>query len=574
MADHDEPRARSRPHALVAGGAIVVMLLAWILATPRSAGPDEPSHNVRAGALVRGQLDGEPLTETVFEEGFEIPAHIGFPDPACYAFAPDVPARCASELPLPSGDELRGTRSADYPVWGHLLPGLGTFAPADAAAWSARALDALVPAALVAVGLVVAARRRAVDAGATLLAVTPMAWFTFAVVNPSGLVIAGGIGLWVALLDAVPDAAARVGPAVAGRADRVVAWLAALSWAALVLPRRDGMVWAVLILSFAVLLTGAELPAVWRRLGRGPQVVAASATVATLAWAARSDTNASRALLAMPLVPLLAVAGRALWRRTVAGPSTVRRRNAVGLVAGGAAVTIVVVLVAVLQLSDARLGFLRLVVGETGEDVTEAIGVLGWLDTPVPTSMLFVWFLALGVLAGAALVAGERALLVAAAAIVLTAVAASWTLTMVQTDESVNYWQGRYYLPLLAGVPIVLGRVRLADRATARRVGTFVGVAGLLVVDVALAAMMRRYGAGIAGSLLPWDWDTYGAPVPPILLLALHVGASIALVRVVWACGAPVARSTGTAAGTTTVAGTAATAGEDVTAAAARPPTR
>ena len=60
-------------------------------------------------------------------------------------------------------------------------------------------------------------------------------------------------------------------------------------------------------------------------------------------------------------------------------------------------------------------------------------------------------------------------------------------------------------------------------------------VAGLVVANVGLAAMMRRFAGGIAGTLLPWEWDTYGAPVPPAVMLALHALASVAIVR--WAAG-------------------------------------
>jgi hypothetical protein len=37
--------------------------------------------------------------------------------------------------------------------------------------------------------------------------------------------------------------------------------------------------------------------------------------------------------------------------------------------------------------------------------------------------------------------------------------------------------------------------------------------------------------------LLPWEWDTYGAPVPPVVMLALHLVASGVIVR--WAARLP-----------------------------------
>jgi hypothetical protein len=45
---------------------------------------------------------------------------------------------------------------------------------------------------------------------------------------------------------------------------------------------------------------------------------------------------------------------------------------------------------------------------------------------------------------------------------------------------------------------------------------------------------MRRWAVGIAGTMMPWRWDTYHSPLPPVLLLAVHLAASIGLWR--WAC--------------------------------------
>ena len=51
----------------------------------------------------------------------------------------------------------------------------------------------------------------------------------------------------------------------------------------------------------------------------------------------------------------------------------------------------------------------------------------------------------------------------------------------------------------------------------------------LVVLNVALAAAMRRWGVGIAGSLSPFAWNTYNTPMPPVLILVMHIGASVGL---------------------------------------------
>lgn len=514
--------------------SLTVLVTVWNVATPPSAGPDEPSHITRAAALVRWRLDGERVDERSTVRAFQLPAEIAFPDPGCFVLLPgvpagSVPATCATSEPVPDGDAIRLTTSNDYPIWGHLLPGLGTFVPGRANGFVARWFDALVPVLLVAGAVVVAARRGWTAVAGTAVALTPMAWFTFAVVNPSGLVIAGGIGLWVAI-----GSLGRAGPS---RNDPLVDLLLAGSWAAMVLPRRDGLVWAALVLAAAVLIFDLDLVGVVRRTRWPVLAVIATATLATLAWAWRSETGSSSALFAAPLAPVAAE----LIRRTAhdARMASTRRR-VIGVVTLG--VLAVGGMVAVASTSGIGLDgtALRGAIGETGINLTEAIGVLGWVDAPVPTTAVHLLVAALGALGAMSLVTAEWRLAVGALGVLVIAVAMSWTLTIVQNDPPGTYWQGRYYLPFLVGIPIVLGSVRI-DNDLARRVGTSVVIAGLAVTNVALAAAMRRFGVGVSGSFVPTDWDTYDAPLPPVALLVVHVVASgalfVALARLVSAPG-------------------------------------
>ena len=504
--------------------ALVIMVSAWILGAPRSAGPDEPGHNVRAGALVRGQLDGIRLPGDSVQRGFELPAHVGFPPPNCFAFESYTPASCAADLTAPAGTGIGATRAASYQVWGHLAAGVGTLAPASIAPWSARAADALIPMLLVAASIMLAARRGVLGVGATMLAITPMAWFMFATVNPNGLTIAGGLAGWTGLSAlAPPGGSARL---LTGRS---AAWLTAAGWAALVLSRRDGLIWGALILALALLVMSVGLRVLAQRIGSGPLVLIGVSTLATLAWAARSDTNDARALFLTPLVPTAAVLARRVWWK-LADRRAALRWAVCGLAALGG------VLMMIAVMSTRANGFdrlvLRLVIGETGTSLRQAIGVLGWLDTPVPTSVMFLCVLAIGALVGAAVLGDERQVGAGMVAVLGAGVLVSWTLTMLQNNDFGVYWQGRYYLPLLVGIPVLGARLRL-DPAAARRLGLAVLVAGLVVANLGLAAMMRRFAGGIAGTLVPWEWDTYGAPVPPVVMLALHLAASGFIVR--WA---------------------------------------
>lgn len=502
-------------HVIVGVLLVGVMVFSWLLSTPPSGGPDEPAHMIRSAALVRGQLEGEPSEFSPSRRVYEIPAWVGHPDPACFAFFPYEPATCATTVPRPTGDAPRETGSWSYQVWGHLLPGVGSFAPDSAGVWSARAFDAAVPIVVVALALFLALRRGRLMFAGTLLALTPLAWFMFAVVNPSGLVIAGGVGLWVGLtlLDDAPSALHR--------------WIIAVGWALMALPRRDGLLWAAFVVAIMMLVDGRTLAALWRAIGRGPQVLVVLSTLATFAWATTSDVTSARLLLLTPLVPVAVDLGRLAWRAPwMAG--------AVRKVVGATVVLAVGALAAYLVMDQRAGGYdadvMRIVIGRTGIHFDEAIGVLGWLDTPIPDSLTLAWLVGLGALLAAAIVVDDRRLLTAAGLTLVVGVLASWALEMAQGDPTGTYWQGRYFLPFLIGIPIVLGRARLPSDMAARLAGVLVAFA-LVVPNVALAAAMRRWSVGLAGSMLPWNWDTYNAPFPPVVLLAVHVLASIGLWR-------------------------------------------
>jgi hypothetical protein len=519
----DRPRPDQGGRGWLTGLLLVAaVVLCWILATPLSGGPDEPAHLIRGGALVRGDLDGAP-SELPGLRVYELPAWLAHPDPACFALQPFNPVTCATSVPRPEGEGLVASSAGDYQVWGHLLPGIGTLLPAEVGGWAARLLDAAIPVAVVTVALSVLARRSRTAFAAGLLAVTPMAWFMFAVVNPSGLVIAGGLGLWVAL-----GAGVRPG----GPADLDLRpWLAAASWALLTLPRRDGLLWAVLILSLSMLLSGVSLPRLLGSLGRGPLVLGAAATVATMIWGATSDSPSAQSLVLLPVIPVLVELGRRVWTASWMAP-TWRRAVAVG------ASLPAVVMAAYLVMDRRAAGYdadvMRLVVGRTGTHLDEAIGVLGWLDAPLPTGFLYLWLIGLGILAALAVSAGSWARLVAATSIALIGIAASWVLEMAQNDPTGTYWQGRYGLPFLLGAAIVLGHQHV-PRPSDLRIGVAVAGLAVVVLNAALVATMRRWSVGLAGSLWPWDWDTYDAPLPPIVLIVAHAAATIGLVM--WGIG-------------------------------------
>jgi hypothetical protein len=360
--------------------------------------------------------------------------------------------------------------AATYPVWSHLLPGLATLLiPNSGALWLARLFHALIPCVLIATMLSrLLVRGRVTAASAVLVALTPMVVFLLAVVNPSGVAIAGAVVFWVAAHEAL---------ASGERAD----WLVPAAFAALVLPRDDGLVWAVPIVVILGLVLGRGPRAMWRQLSTPARVVIAATTAVSAGWAV---------LVGSDLTPV--------------------DRPATGV------------------------QFAELVVQQTGRHLREAVGVLGWLDTSLPESMYALWFLSAGLVAMVALVTRSYRHAAGAAAALLLGVTASWVLEIVQGRTAGLFWQGRYALPLLVGFVLLAGLALRADLTIGPVAAVMPAVLALVVWNGGFLQAVRRWGVGAFGSIRPWAWDTYGAPLPVELLVAVHVAASAGLGAIVW----------------------------------------
>jgi len=499
---------------LSAAMCVGAVVLCWILGSPAGAGPDEPSHLVRSAALIRANTDG--VLSGTMSAGPVLPTWIGVPDPSCYALQPYQPASCAAGVSAPAGVVAFVTTATAYPIWGHLTYGPGTLMPAAVGWWTSRVSGAVLPVVLVAWALTIARQRTGrLGASGVLLALTPMAWFSMAVVNPSALVIAGGVAMGVGLL--------RL------RDQPGTAWLAACGWAAMVLPRRDGLVWACAMLVLVVVFSDRIQTRSLRTLTRVQLVVVCGSTVAAMAYGLLSRAEASSTVI---IPPIATAAFLGIWSQRHRW-NLARARTTAGIVG------VVVIGLGMLwwfidRQADGRFGstlFVRMVSG-TGENLTEAIGVLGWLDTPVPTSFVLLWTLGLGVLCAVSLVVDDRRDLAMAGSAVVVAVVASYVIEASQGVE--NNWQGRYYLPLLVLAPIVLGGIELsADLAI--RFARVVAVVSVVVLNASYVAALRRWAVGLDGTFNPLRWDTYDSPLPPLVLICAHLVATWFLLS--WAVG-------------------------------------
>ena len=485
------------------------IIACWLLATPRNAGPDEPSHSVASAALVRGQTDGVAVGVDYQADEFQVPAMVGEPNPGCFAFYPDIAAACEGTPPDDTSLTGRQTTSNGYPIWGHLLPGLASFVPsASLYAYLARLLNALLPVALL-VGALMRCRRHTSAWLSTglLVGLTPIAWFIMGIVSPSALAIAGGAALWAATLT---------------DPRRNTDMLLAAAWAATLLPRRDGPVWATLIIAFACLATDRLPSDLWRRAGRAGQIVIGVSLPLTLLPTLMNGYDKLNTMLPMVLVVL--PVGEFIVRRWRAAGLRPPRPIVVAL--GGLVLAVIAVAFAnVLRPSGVDLDMTGRVVNLTGRHLRQLVGVLGWLDTPIPESALLLWWVVLGAMAMVALLTAPR--LVAVAAGTLGAgIVMAWVLELGTGDTSGTYWQGRYTMPLIVGLPMILAMRAPQDEAAVRRARRTVHGAVWAVWNAAFYAAMRRWGSGVDGTVYPWKWTNWNAPLHPSIFLVLHALAS------------------------------------------------
>ncbi len=416
--------------SLAAGWAL--LLAAWVVGNPPFAAPDEAAHYVRALGAAQGDWSGVPArvapppglaadvaarqvawvdqsTRAVRVAGRLAPL------PDCYVRDPRATAAClerASPVPVPAGGLV--TTVGTYQPLPYALPSVAVEA-AEGPAGGVRL--ARVAGALPALALLLAAAW-ALGPGAPLLgllvAVTPMALFSAATLNGSGLEIAGGIAFAAALVRI-----AR-GGAPAG------AWaLAAAAGAVLALSRSTGPLWAVLLLAVVPVLAGrAGTVRVVREGGS-----AAAATAAAL---------------------LAAVAGNRLWE-AAQGPEVI------------------------LSLVNPRSG-LRGGIGQFRDSSPELIGRFGYLEYDLPGLVLLAWAaVALGLLA-LGLRAAPRPRRLALLAAVAAAAALPVALYVLVIRHTGFGLQGRHVLPVLAALPLLAGELAARRPPSARLLAAAGGV--------------------------------------------------------------------------------------------------
>ncbi|MEO7571636.1 MAG: DUF2142 domain-containing protein [Acidimicrobiales bacterium] len=460
--------------------AFSCLTLLWILASPPASGPDENAHAVKAAAAARGDLVGRPDPEVgAASRIVRAPAVLDRMRAiaGCFAFQPTIPASCSPSFTGSEEDVDLTTRAGLSPPTYHVLTGLPLrISPSAPGLYAARATGGILAAGLVAAALTLASlRQRAtylVLGG--LVAWTPTALYFTAVLNPSGLELSAALLVWVtAILLADPDG-------LPSGAVAALPWAAAVGASALLLARQLGPLWLALIaLGVAPLLTMTRVRVLarWRTM-RLASIPVGVASAAALTWLAVYKPLASKATSDAFDVSLLRAA----------------------------AITF----------------------GRLGDVYTGAIGRFGWLDTPVPRSVEWLWTGLLFGLLGLGWALGARRVRIALGVSLLVAVAAPPLIEASQLDTAGLVWQSRYTLPLAFGAPLLAGHALDRRRPAVDELRSWatlciagVGIAHLAAFYVAL----RRYVVGTDGPVWFLGATGWEPPLPPWLLLLAFIAA-------------------------------------------------
>jgi Predicted membrane protein (DUF2142) len=444
-------RTTYRRRWLVTFVLLVALASAWSLVTPPGGGADEPAHAIKAAAVAEGELTGDPYPPVGGGAlVVEAPASLDALDPTCFAFQSGISASCRPSYEGPDGDkETVTTAGVSPPAYYALVGGPLRLVRSLDGLYLARLIGGVIAAALMAtaVQLAAAARSRFLVV-AVAVAWTPMAASLAGVVNPSSLELSAGVLVWVAgLLLVRPHS-------LPSWLERRLIWHFAAASVLFVLSRQLSPLLLACIVGAVALAAPPvrlrELVADRRTWAAGGVVVAATLVAAW--W-----------LAANPVKEDATVSATAVGGREALSTSF----------------------------------------GHFGTLYEQMIGIFGWLDARPPAGVVLSWTVAIGVLVVLGAAVGSRRLVLALVAITAASVVVPGLLAASQMEDHGIIFQGRYILPLGAGVVLLAGRaVDEAGRDLVDRLSRVVVLVLSLTVFAHVVAIWfaaRRFAVGVGG---------------------------------------------------------------------------
>jgi Predicted membrane protein (DUF2142) len=428
-------RLRGEPLGLTAWLLVAIAVAGMLASSPPSAGPDEPVHEATAWYVTEHLL---PPNSPV---AFSVPASLVV-EP-CFAAKPEVTAACEPARSTTTG-MVTTSLIVNYPPPYYWAVGAGERVAAvfglQYADLGGRAASAILNlGALLLLSLYMLRRNR--WWGSLLLVVsTPMAVFLGAVVNPSGWEITCGLAMAAGLSETIrggsPEARGGLRSAVA---------LLLLACLGLCLARPLGFVWA----------GGLTLSAVALARSWNPRVLLT---------------------LACAVAPGVAVG--MLWYVThQAGTPAFSAATSPSALAYGST-----------PFAASLVYFpLRLF---------QMFGDLGWLDTPMPSILLFGSLIAWGVLLRQMPSIGRLAMLCGIAGIVIV----PSVIESMLSGGWAFWWQGRYTMPFALGFVLLL---LLRSGQLAPRTISAASALALLSLGAMVWVNAARYAFGLTASDLP-----------------------------------------------------------------------
>jgi hypothetical protein len=465
------PHRRDLALWAVAFTGYFLAIAGWALAAPYNASSDEHEHVYRAAGVAVGEF--APTPSNVVRGGGAsqtVPAGLVRHLDACWQFNPVASAACATP---PNGDDTPvrvGSGAGRYFPAYYAAVGLPlAYLPGWGGLYLARLIGGAMGAALLAGALVAVVRhsRHRLMLGGLLVAVTPTAMQFLSAVNPNGLEIAAGVGFFAAII-----------PLTLGEFDRVptgLVTLAGSSAVALAVLRPTGLLFlATASVAFLLPLRKAVL----LRL---------------------RDSTAMRwwtgaALLAAVAATVWTIVMRSAEFGPYFAPADPYSRGQ-----------------AVLDVFNRLGGWLD-----------QAVAIFNWLALRVPQPVYVFWEVAAGTLVVLALAFGGwverwRLFVVFAGAVLLPAALQVWYV-----NENGFITQGRYLLPILAGLVLLAAFVLDENGFPERAAPSLVRLILLVVLPIqafCLVFMMARWQHGLPdyGKLGPSSLNPFtGEWHPPV----------------------------------------------------------
>jgi hypothetical protein len=479
---------RRRPWLLVFLGFFLVFG-AWAFAAPFDGPADEVQHVIRAAGVVSGQIAPKPaeVEDGMHHQGMgayqRVP--VGLLNHAdCWGFDPHKSAACAKPLsggpvePVPTSAgrynplyyAMVGLPVRLWPSWGGLV--------------LSRLISAALSAALLAWAFMVLLRwsRHGLMFAGLVAAATPMLAHLAGAVNPNGLEIAAGIGLFSAGIPLL------LGPARGPRAPAI--WLFGVSAVLLATLRSLGPAW--LFFGLLALLTPPPRALV-KRLWREPRVLL-------------KRLRRERLVFGWSIGIAVAVVLSVLWI------TLMRTGELVTPAAGHPTFT----------LAGAAM---RYIINWGNTYLMGLVGVAGWFDISMPSPFYWAYIAFAGSLVVFALAVGGWAVRWRFFVIFFGAVVVPGVMQVAEANTVGFIIGGRYMLPLLVSMPLLGAFVLEREMFTARQAHSMTKLLCVALLPMHLVLLvfgMVRWQSGTQFTHLnPFggSWHPPTGSVAPLVLM-------------------------------------------------------